>query len=66
MIHAIDVEVLQELIFITKIQFHKTDIALHPEIDSVMTKILLLHNTLGHDMTIINEIHDPSVPQIPL
>ena len=59
MIHAIDVEVLQELIIITKKQFHKTDIALHLEIDSVMTKILHLHNTLDHDMTIINEIHDP-------
>ena len=25
-----------------------------------MTKIRLLHNTLDHDMTIINEIHDPT------
>ena len=24
-----------------------------------MTKVLLLHNTLYHDMTTINEIHDP-------
>ena len=57
--HAIEVEVLHELIILTKIQTHKTDIALHPEIDSVMTKIPLLHNTLDHDMTTINEIHNP-------
>ena len=24
-----------------------------------MTKVLLLHNTLDHDMTTMNEIHDP-------
>ena len=39
---------------------HKTDIALHPEIDLVMTKKLLFHNTPDHDMTTINEIHDPT------
>ena len=38
---------------------HKTDIALHLEIDLVMTRVLLLHNTLDHDMTIIKEIRDP-------
>ena len=43
----------------TNSQLVKTDIPLHPEINSIMTKILLLHNTLDHDMTIINEIHDP-------
>ena len=34
---------------------NKLDIALHLEIFLVMTKILLLHNTLNQDMTIINE-----------
>ena len=34
------------------------DIVLHLEIDSVMAKIPLLHNTHDHDMTIINEIED--------
>ena len=34
-----------------KITIHKTDIALHLDIDSVMTRVLLLHNTLDHDMT---------------
>ena len=57
-IHAIQAEVRQEQITITKIQTHKTDIVLHPETDSVMTKILLLHNTLDHDTTITKEIHD--------
>ena len=59
MMHAIEVVVLYGLIFITKIQTHKTDIDLHPKIYLVMTKILLLHNTLDHDRTSINEIHDP-------
>ena len=45
--------------FYNKRQTHKTDIALQPETDSVMTKILLPHNTLDHDLTIINKIHDP-------
>ena len=58
MIHAIDVEILHELINMTKIQTHKTDIALHQEIDSVMTEALLLHNTLDHDMTSMHETHD--------
>ena len=58
-IHAIEVEVIHELIIRTKILIHKTDIALHREIDLVMTKMLLLHNTPDHDMTTINEIHDP-------
>ena len=60
-IHAIEVEVVHGLIITTKILIHKTDIALHPEIDSVMTKILLFHDTHDHDMTTINEIHDPVV-----
>ena len=48
-IHATEAEVRHELIIITKTQTHKTDIALHPEIVPVMTKRLLLHNTLEHD-----------------
>ena len=57
MIHAIEVEVIHEII-ITK-TIHKADIALHLEIGLVMTRVLLLHNTLDHDMTIIKEIRDP-------
>ena len=38
MIHIIEVEVIHEIIITTKIQIHKTDIALHSEIDLVMTK----------------------------
>ena len=34
--------------YYNKILIHKTDFALHPEIDLVMTKVLLLHNTLDH------------------
>ena len=37
MIHAIVVEVVHGLVIITKRQTHKTDIALQPETDSVMT-----------------------------
>ena len=59
MIHVVDVEVIQEIIITIKILIHKIDIALHPEIDVVMTKVLLLHITLDHDLTIINEIDDP-------
>ena len=46
-------------IYSPKILIHKTDITLRPEFDLVMTKVLLLHNTLDHDMTAIKEIHDP-------
>ena len=59
-IHAIEVEVFHELVITAKRLIHKTDIALHPEIDLVVTKMLLLHNTPDHDMTTINEIHDPT------
>ena len=59
MIHVVDVEVIHETIITIKILIHKIDIALHPEIDLVTTKVLLLHITLDHDMTIINEIDDP-------
>ena len=58
-IHIIEVKVIHETIITIKILIHKTDITLHPEIDLLMTKVLLLHNTLDHDMTTINEIHDP-------
>ena len=58
-IHAIEVDVIHEIIITSKIIIHKTVIALHPEIDLVMTKVLPLHNTLNHDMTTINEIHHP-------
>ena len=37
----------------------KTYIVLHLEIDLVMTRVLLLHKTLDHDMTTIKEIRDP-------
>ena len=57
-IHVIEVEVIHELNITTKKLLHKTYIALHPEIVLAMSKILLLHNTLDHDMTTINEIHD--------
>ena len=56
-IHAINVEVIHEII-ITK-TIHKTNIALHLEIDLIMTIVLLLHDTLNHDMTIIKQIRDP-------
>ena len=39
MIHAIEAEVRQEQNIITKIQTHRTDTVLPPEIDSVMTNI---------------------------
>ena len=48
MIHVIEVEVTHEINITTK-KFLKPDIALHLEIDLVMTKVLLLHNTLDHD-----------------
>ena len=36
---------------------HKIDTVLHLEIDLVMTKVLLLHNTLDHDTILTNAIH---------
>ena len=35
---------------------HKIDTVLHLEIDLVMTKVLLLHNTLDYDMILTNVI----------
>ena len=53
-IHDIEVEVHHEII-ITKIPIHKPGTVVPLEIVFVMTKELLLHNTLVHDMTIIKE-----------
>ena len=61
MTHAIEAEVRHELIIITKLQTHKTDIVLHPETVSVLTRILFLHKTLDHDTTTTKEIHDHTV-----
>ena len=58
MIHDIEIEVHREITTIPKTTIHKLDVALHLEIDLVMTKILLLHNTLDQDLTIINETRD--------
>ena len=58
MIHDIEVEVHQERIIITKLTAHKTFTALYLEIILVMTKVLLLHITLDHDMTILKDTRD--------
>ena len=60
MIHDTEVEVHQEILLSTKTTLHKTDIALHLEIDLVilvMTKVLL-QTTLDHDMTTTKETRD--------
>ena len=54
MIHAIEMEVIHEIIISKTI--HKTDIALYLEMDSVMTRVLLLHKTLDDELTIMKEI----------
>ena len=64
MIHDIKVDVHHGILIIPKTTIHKIDIALHLEIDLVMTKLLLLNNTLDHDMTIINETRDLIAPRI--
>ena len=56
MIIDIGVEVLHVTILTTR-PFHKNDTVLHLEIDLAMTKVLLLHNTLDHDMIRLNAIH---------
>ena len=48
MIIVIEVEVLHVTALTTR-HIHKIDTVLHLEIDLVMTKVLLLHNTLDHD-----------------
>ena len=58
MIRDIEVDIHHEITFIPKTAIHKIHITLHLEIDLVMTRILLLHNTLDQDMTIINETRD--------
>ena len=55
MIIDTEVEVPHETILTTK-TIHKIDTVLHLEIDLVMTKALLLHNTLDHDMILTNVI----------
>ena len=53
MITDTEVEVPHETT-LTTTTIHKTDTVLHLEIDLVMTKVLLLHNTLDHDMKLTN------------
>ena len=60
MIIDTEVEVLHVTTLITK-TIHKIDTVLHLEIDLILTKVLLLHNTLGHDMTLTKVIHDLTV-----
>ena len=61
MITDIEVEVLHVTTLPTKF-IHKTDkFVLHLEIDLIMTEVLLLHNTLGHDMTLTSAIHGLTV-----
>ena len=55
MIMDTEVEVPHETILTIK-TIHKIDTVLHLVIDSVMTKVLLLHNTLDHDMILTNVI----------
>ena len=55
MIIDTEVEVPHETILITK-TIHKIDTILHLETDLVMTKVLLLHNTLDHEMIPTNVI----------
>ena len=56
MIIEIEVEVPHVTTLTTKL-IHTIDTVLHLEIYLVMTKVLLLHNTLDHDMIPINAIH---------
>ena len=60
MIIDIEVEVPHVITLTTKL-IHKIDTVLHREIDLVMTKALLLHNTLDHDMILTNAIHGLTV-----
>ena len=55
MIIDTEVEVPHETILTIK-TIHKIDTVLHLEIDLVMTKVLLLHSTLDHDMILTNVI----------
>ena len=58
MIHDIEIEVEHEITRITAKAIHKTYTAQHLEIVLVMTKVLLLHTTLVHDLTPIKETRD--------
>ena len=55
MIIDTEIEVPHETVLTTKI-IHNIDTVLHLEIDLVMTKLLLLHSTLDHDMILTNVI----------
>ena len=57
---GIKVEVLH-VTTLTARPIHKIDTVFHPEIDLVKTKVLLLHNTLDHDMSLTNAIHTLTV-----
>ena len=65
MITDIEIELLHETSLTTKL-IHKTEIVLNLEIDLAMTKVLPLHNTLDHDMTLTNVIHGLTVLHIDL
>ena len=56
MIIEIEVEVPHVTTFTTK-TIYEIDTVLHLKIDLAMTKVLLLHNTLDHDMILTNAIH---------
>ena len=56
MITDIEVEVPHVTTLTTK-PIHRIDTVLHLEIDLAMAKVLLLHNTLDHDMILTNAIH---------
>ena len=56
MIINIEVEV-PHVTTLTKSSIHTIDDVLHLEIDLAMTKVLLLQNTLDHDMILTNAIH---------
>ena len=60
MIIDTEVEVPHETTLTIK-TIHKIDTVLHLEIDLVMTKVLLLHTALDHDMILTNVIHGPTV-----
>ena len=56
MIIDIEVEVPHVTTLTTK-TIHKIDTVLHLELDLATTKVLLLNNTLDHDMILTNAIH---------
>ena len=60
MIIDTEVEVLHETTLIIEI-IHRIDTVAHLEIDFIMTKVLLLHNTQDHNMTHTNAIHGLTV-----